>query len=465
MATTTGGGMSRVTIVAPKTRVDLALPSDVPLADLLPTVLRYAGDGLADDPAGRDGWVLSRLGGAPLSIDRSPMQLDVEDGEMLYLRPRGDEFTEPIFDDVVDAVATSTQDRAGRWRPASTRRFGLTVGVATLAIGAVMVLFSGPPQLPAGIVGIGVAALLLAAAAVLSRALRNSRTGVVFGVVALAYAGVGGLLLLAGDHSLTELDAANVLVAGTAVLLASAVATVGVASAVAVFLGTSMTAVALCAAALVCMIWDASPAAAAAVVAALTFSTLPLMPMLSYRMAGLPIPSVPTDAADIRTDTEMVSSRQVLALSERADEILAGMLGALAVVGGLASLTLAWDGGVPGASLAAVFGLVMVARARWFISRRQRIPLLVSGLVALGVVAVGAYYAADQVLRLAVGVTGTLAVAAAVIAYAVVGSEKRRSPMWGRTLDIFETILILGIIPLAFWVSGLYGWIRTIREG
>lgn len=465
MATATTGGMSRVTIVAPKTRVDLALPSDVPLADLLPTVLRYAGDGLADDPAGRDGWVLSRLGGAPLPIDRSPLQLEVTDGEMLYLRPRGNEFTEPIFDDVVDAVATATQDRAGRWRPASTRRFGLTVGVATLAIGVVMVLFSGPPQLPAGLVGLGVAALLLTAAAVLSRALRNSRTGVVFGVVALAYAGVGGLLLLAGDQKLTELNASQVLVAGTAILLASAIATIAVASAVAVFLGTSLAALALCVGALVCMIWDASPAAAAAVVAALAFATLPAMPMLSYRLAGLPIPSVPTDAADLKTDTEMVSGRQVLALSERADEILAGMLGALAGIGGLASVTVAVDGGVPGGSLALVFGLVMIARARWFISRRQRIPLLVAGLVALAIVAIGAYSDADQVLRLAVGVTGTLAVAAGVIAYAVLGSEKRASPMWGRALDIFETTLILAIIPLAFWVSGLYGWIRTIREG
>src|SRR5690349_10039819 len=77
VAGTTSGGMSRVTIVAPQTRVDLALPADVPLADLLPTVLRYAGDGLADDPAGRDGWVLSRMGGPPLDADRSPSQLEV----------------------------------------------------------------------------------------------------------------------------------------------------------------------------------------------------------------------------------------------------------------------------------------------------------------------------------------------------------------------------------------------------
>ena len=43
MATKTAtGGLSRITIVAPRTRMDLALPSDVPLADLLPTLLRYA---------------------------------------------------------------------------------------------------------------------------------------------------------------------------------------------------------------------------------------------------------------------------------------------------------------------------------------------------------------------------------------------------------------------------------------
>src|SRR5689334_21665708 len=95
-----GLGVSRVTVVAPNTRVDLALPTDVALADLLPTVLRYAGEDLADDPSARHGWVLSRMGGPPLPVDQSPAQLDVRDGEVLYLRPRGSEFAEPIFDDV-----------------------------------------------------------------------------------------------------------------------------------------------------------------------------------------------------------------------------------------------------------------------------------------------------------------------------------------------------------------------------
>ena len=95
------------------------------------------------------------------------------------------------------------------------------------------------------------------------------------------------------------------------------------------------------------------------------------------------------------------------------------------------------DSGYHSAKTTAETNSVSNTRTR-FISRRQRIPLLVAGLAALGVVAVGAYAGADQVLRLAVGVTGTLAVAAAIVAYAVAGAEKRRSPMWGRALDIFE---------------------------
>ena len=36
MATATSAGFSRVTIVAPRTRVDLALPTDIAFADMLP---------------------------------------------------------------------------------------------------------------------------------------------------------------------------------------------------------------------------------------------------------------------------------------------------------------------------------------------------------------------------------------------------------------------------------------------
>lgn len=460
-----GLGVSRVTIVAPNTRVDLALPTDVALADLLPTVLRYAGEDLADDPSARHGWMLSRMSGAPLPVDQSPAQLDVRDGEVLYLRPRGSEFAEPIFDDVVDAVATSTHERAGRWRAATTRRFGLTVGVIILAVGVVMVLFSGPPQLPAALVGLAVGPALLVVAAVLSRLSGDSIAGVVFAVVALAYLGTGGLLLFLGDRPLTDLSASDALVAGGAVLLGSAVGTYTVAGGVGVFMTSTLAAVGLCVGALIGLIFGATPAAAAAVVATLALAALPGVPLASYRLAGLPVPSVPTDPAELKTDTDLVDGRRVLALSERADQLLGGMLGAVAVIGAVATVPLTATGGTAGAALSAALGLFLLLRARSFISRRQRLPLLIAGVFALGVDVTGAFLAANQLLRLTVGVGGTLALSAIVIAYAVAGAGRKRSPMWGRTLDIVETVVILAIVPLAVWSSGLYDWIRTIREG
>ena len=55
--------------------------------------------------------------------------------------------------------------------------------------------------------------------------------------------------------------------------------------------------------------------------------------MFAYRLARMPIPSVPTGPEDLKTDTESVDGQRVLARSERADEFLAALLGALAVIG------------------------------------------------------------------------------------------------------------------------------------
>jgi type VII secretion integral membrane protein EccD len=114
LASTVNAELSRVTIVAPATRVDLALPATVPLATLLPTLLRYAGEELPDDQAAQAGWVLTRLGGRVLDSGRTAAQLDIRDGEVLYFTPRADAPEEMIFDDVVDAVAPATFRRTCR---------------------------------------------------------------------------------------------------------------------------------------------------------------------------------------------------------------------------------------------------------------------------------------------------------------------------------------------------------------
>src|SRR2546423_5341108 len=64
MPVTTATGLARVTVNTPRRRLDVALPEQTPLADLLPDLLRHAGEGLPDAGQAHGGWVLRRARGA-----------------------------------------------------------------------------------------------------------------------------------------------------------------------------------------------------------------------------------------------------------------------------------------------------------------------------------------------------------------------------------------------------------------
>ena len=456
-------GLSRVTIVAPRTRIDFALPSDVPLADVLPTLLRFAGERLADDPDGRHGWTLARLAGAPLDIARTPTQLEIRDGEMLYLRPRSAAAPEPVFDDVVDAVATATQTRPGRWIAANTRRFGVGLGAVALLGGALAVFFSGPPHLPGALVALVLTVGLLGCAVVAARAFGDRSTGILLALVAMAYAFVGGLTVFAGDRPVGDLSGPHLLVGAAAVFLVSALAAVLMSTASYVFLGTSIAAFALGLGATINLATGAGAASSAAIVVGFALLAMPALPMFSYRLAGLPVPSVPSGAEDLRTDTETVNGTRVLEMAERADNFLSAMLASLAAVAAGTTVTLAVADSTPSLVLCTILGLLMLSRARWFISTGQRLPLLAAGVIALASTEIALFADGEVLVRLAVVVVALLVVAGVSIGYALSNTGRRSSPMWGRVLDIIEIIMVLSVLPLIVWVSGLYGWIRTFR--
>ncbi|WP_433687863.1 type VII secretion integral membrane protein EccD [Micromonospora carbonacea] len=464
MATRTAtGGLSRVTIVAPRTRMDLALPADVPLADLLPTLLRYAGEDLADEGARHGGWSLARLGGQPLDGGRTAAQLGVRDGEVLYFNPRAAAAPEIVFDDVVDAVATATNQRPGSWQVSTSRAFAVLFAAAALSAGALATLFAGPPQLPGAIAALLVAVALLVGAAVLSRAAGDSRTGAVLALVGLGYAAVGGLLVLAGDRGLGELAAPHVLLAGTAVVVFGAVAALAVGDRLPLFFAAVAVGGAVGFGAVVSLAFSVGAPAAAAVVATVAFATLPALPMAAYRLARLPVPSIPTGPDDLKTDTETVDGRSVLRRSERADEFLTGLLWtvALLVLGG--EVVLALDGRLPAVLLCLVLALLSLLRARPFLGRAQRVPVLLAGGLGLGLTAAATFAAGGAAVRLGVVLGGLVVAAVVSLIYGLTVAGKRISPVWGRLLDIVEVLLIISLVPLAVWVCGLYGWIVNLR--
>jgi type VII secretion integral membrane protein EccD len=389
---------------------------------------------------------------------------------------------------VVDAVATATRYRSGRWTAATTRVFGLLLGVVALLGGAVAVLFAGPPHDGGALAGLGVAAGLLVAAVVLARVGADRVGGAVVALVAAVYAAVGGLLLLADDRGIGQLRGPQVLTSVVAAVVTVALAAAVVPGAAPIFLCAGAVLVASLLATTIVIAFDTSAAGAAAITATVAFALLPTLPAAAYRLARSPAAvsvsptpvspaaaapaaappapvspaaAAPADGGSLRPDTDGVDAVPVLARSERADAFLAGMLGALAIVGCGAAVTGSFDGG-RGLAMCTVLGLLLMARARWFAGRRHRLPLLAAGTVALLAAGVAVFDRLDHTGRLTVVLGAALGVAAISVGFGLAAPRRPVAPVWGRVLDIVEVLLILAVVPLALWQSGLLAWIRTL---
>lgn len=459
--------LSRVTIVSPRTRIDLALPSDVPLSDLLPTILHQAGEYYIDEAGDNGGWILTRLGEEALDTGHSCSQLGITDGEMLYLNPADAAKPEVVFDDIIDAIATATEQRGNRWDHLATKRFSVGVGTAALVVGAITILLTG--HLASAIVGLSVAAILVGASALLSRAVGDSRAATYFGVTAVLYGGVGGLLIADRQNTgLFDLEGPHVLIAASAILLFSVLSMVAVGdmASAPVFIVTILGAVVLGISTALMMALGDSAATAAAIAAPLALAILPFAPSLSLTMAMVPTPQLPTTTEELKEgDAEAIDGKRILKLSEHAGNYLEALYSFAAVVGLVSSVALAFSGEIPGLILSTIISLVLLSRSRTVEDRAARIVMLTGGMGGLTATLAAIFVASqDSILvRLTVilGALTLLTLIAMVYGLAVAG--KKIAPTWGRALDIIEALLIVSILPLVGWVCGLYTIALALR--
>jgi type VII secretion integral membrane protein EccD len=459
------GGLARVTIAAPSRRVDVALPDTVPVAELLPALLRSAGEGLADDGQQHGGWVLRTTEGAVVDPARSLAAQELRDGEVLHLVPRRVEWPELDYDDVVDAIARDARRESRSWGSAATRRTGLAVvPVAVLAVLG-LVLASGPSWTAPGGVALALAALLLLGGVTVARALGDAGAGMVLAVSALPAAALGGLLVLQGGQSLGDLQPAQWLLAAAVLLAAALLGYVGVADRTHWCVAAVVVAVLVAGVAGAAALTPLDGRGAAALLVALVVVLTPAVPLLSIRIGKLPLPALPTTAEDLLADAPQVPRPRVQARVRRTDELLTGMLGGGALLTAAGSVELV-HGGVDEAGVAPVLlaGLVAAAsllRARLFPAVRHRVPLLLAGVAGLLAV-VAAVTDAEPSARLAIGVPVLVVAAALAFAAGLAYQQRLPSPYLGRLGDVLDVLVVMAVLPAAFVVVGLFGYVRGI---
>ncbi|MDT0399217.1 MULTISPECIES: type VII secretion integral membrane protein EccD [Streptomyces] len=456
--------LCRVTVRAPARTVDLAVPSDVPVADLLPTVIGYGGDDLEESGLEHGGWVLQRLGGPPLDPESTLDSLGLRDGEELYLRPRTEALPEVHIDDLVDGIADGMSRRPHGWSPEAGRRLLLGLAAATLALGLVLLAVPGTAGWIRAVAASATGLLLIAGAGSASRAVGDAGAGSVLGLAAAPYFALAGWLLPGGDLGGADGDA----VLGARLLAASAAAGAGAVLALAavgvypaLFIGAACVAAAgALGAALITL--DLAPGQAAAVVAVVVVLFGGFVPSLSFRLAGMRMPPLPTNVQQLQQGIDPYSSTDVDARSALADGWMTALYGAIGLVCLPCTVALLTEPGLAEILTVVALSLLLLLHSRGLGNVWQRLALTTAGawgVVLLLLVSARSLAPADR-LTLTAGLLG-LTAALTIASWTVPG--RRLVPYWGRAAELLHSLAALAILPLTLWSMGVYGWLRGIN--
>lgn len=405
------------------TTVDVALPSGVAVAELLPTVVDLAGRAPAAQGVR---WRLADLAGTPVDDTATLRDNAIRDGDVLVLTVDAPLPVLPRSWDPPRAVAAAAPDVT---RPPSG--WG---GTATMVVAAVAVVAAG---MPAQGRWVALLAAALAACAVTARAVAQG--GVPSGCAAAALgAATGALAVPAG------LAPPNVLLGATvaavlAVLLirrhgarAAWVAVAACASLVAVAAGVGTA-------------WPLPTATLGALLAVTALVTLGAAARLAAAITGL-------HAGRMEADVGRAAIRAHGVL----DGLVAGS--AVAVTGGGATVAIASHGtgsAAAGVAFVAVLAVAVGVRRRVHADHGRRTALVVA-----------AYCCAATALAAAVigwpDDAAYVAAAALVVAVALASVGGTAGAVGHRALDVVEWGALAAVLPTACWVCGVYaaarGW-------
>ncbi|MER6100579.1 type VII secretion integral membrane protein EccD [Streptomyces sp. NPDC001728] len=491
MSTTAATGFCRVTVVAPDSRIDVALPEDIAVADVYPEILRLTGQTQA---AGTPtGYHLVRRDGSVLDGARTLVAQQVLDGEVLSLRPFAQSLPPAVYDDVSDAVASAVTRDRHLWSDELLRGAGLLGGVLLLVLMGFVLWFADPVRhdmhsLPGIIAGAG-GFLLTAFAGVRARVYGDRATAVALGLGALPLLLIAGSGIIAADPGQGP-GRLQFLLGSVTVLVASVALVALTPSGDAPFVAATFLAAVGTLATFLAILTDSSATETAALCAPVAIGLVAFLPGLSARFARLPIGyAAPRSAADDEflgdpqqpsgEEAQPVDGERIALQARRGHEMLLGLVGGCAAVVVGSAAVLGFAGNVWGQLLALAAGLAMLLRARLFRYTSQVVCVLVAGIAAIALLVLGLSLnpPADLVKEFlmygdrggldirTIWLTASVAAGAALItAIGLIIPRKGLSPFWGRLLDLAEGFVLLSLVPLCLAVLDVFTSVRALTS-
>lgn len=440
--------------------VDMALPTELPLREILPAVRRMAlptGDGTATATPVQ--LSLAPVGGVPFSLDATLDTVGVADGDLLALQPVPAGPPAPrIVEDIADAAVIFSAARERPWGASHVERGAAVAALALVVLATVIAtahrLATGQQ---AGLFTVSGVALLTVLGALVTRS-RSPRLATALSVTALLPIAAAFALAVPG-----EFGAAQVLLAAAGVAAWSIISITLAERAIAVFTAATTVGAGAVLVAGAAAIWtlDAVVLGSALIVLALLVTVQAAQ--LSALWARFPVPVIPAPgdpspgAPPLRV-LEDLPRRVRISDSHQTGFVAGGVL--LAVAGSLALVApqgvSAWAWYVV---VAASLGAALRARV-WDSAPCKAWLLGQSYLVALALAVVylvdERYQAAWWALIALAGLTIVWAIAAL---YPAVANPDTYSLPMRRITGFVASALDASLIPAMAYLIGLFAWV------
>ena len=440
-------GLRRVSIHAGSAVVDLALPTAIPIATLIPSIvdiLEHRGPDTCGKPTR---YQLSRPGASALSTSTTLAQNNIQDGAVLVLSHSSPAPPAVRYDDAAEAVSRALDSADRPWTRRARKLTAAAAAVCLTCIGGLMLarntLVSSVTRIDTASIAAAAGVTALLCAAIATRAFRDPITGIALSLVAAAFAAMTGFLAVPGVPGLPNVLLTAMTVAATAVL---AMRLTGVGFVILTAVSVSAVVVAL--AALAGVLTAAPLHAVSSMTAAVSLALLGVAARASIVLAGLSPQQEPG-----RNVTDCVAAKSI-----RAHNWLVSLLAAFTCCASVGAVITALTGtpllGCIGFS--AVVGAVLLFRARG--DDRRALVYVVSGIITseatFAIAAAGAPRHGPWI------VASTALLAAVAGSLGLVAPAISSTPLARRGVELLEYLALVSMVPLTCWICGIYHLVR-----
>ncbi|GAB4982573.1 type VII secretion system ESX-4 subunit EccD4 [Mycobacterium avium subsp. hominissuis] len=446
-------GLCRVSVHWETQAVDVSLPAEIAVAELIPSLVDMLGAG--DGGAGR--YRLSAPGAAALDPSTTLAHYHIGDGAILVLSRIDVPLPAPRYRDIADTVSAALDATAGP-DVAVRRVAGAAAAASFVAAGGLLLarntFSAGVVRDSGGTVAVLVSTTLLAlgAAAVAHRGYRDRGAALALGAIATAFAGLAGFVAVPGAPSLSH------------VLLAAAAAGLAAVSAIGLsgcggagLLALACWCLILAAAALAGVLSGAPLPAVASAAGLVSLCLLGMAARASLALAGLSPRPATAPAGGPEPGEAWVSAR-----ARRADRWLTGLLAGLSSSATVAAAVTVLAGAPRLCCLAfgTGTGALLLLRSRGGDGTRALV-FAAGGIVTTATTFAVVAWRAPLPGPWVAATTATLVAAALYLGCAA----RTCSPVLSRAADLLEWLALAALVPLTCWIAGLYGTVRGLTLG